>query len=279
MHVFRREAFRATCPAQLPFQPKGLPEACRKWFVHDQGLDDTHGEGSSASSELNLKFWRKHESTIVPLEVNTTDPQSDTTTFHRSDAPLRLFLDWMTASKTTFPSSRPACSVYLAQCQLSSLPTTLQNDLPTPDIVLASGRGDIYDTNLWIGRPPTYTPLHRDPNPNLFMQLAGQKVVRLFPPDVGKAIFDGVQEKLASSSGRAATSSVFRGEEMMQGAEKELLEQEIWGGKHGDEERWFALGFQARLGLGEALFIPKGWWHSIKGVGNGATASVNWWFR
>jgi len=30
---------------------------------------------------------------------------------------------------------------------------------------------------------------------------------------------------------------------------------------------------------GDALFIPKGWWHSIKSVGIGVTASVNWWFR
>jgi hypothetical protein len=33
-----------------------------------------------------------------------------------------------------------------------------------------------------IGHPPTYTPLHRDPNPNIFVQLAGEKVVRLLAP-------------------------------------------------------------------------------------------------
>ena len=132
-----------------------------------------------------------------------------------------------------------------------------------------AGKGDIYDANLWMGLSPTYTPLHRDPNPNLFLQLAGRKVVRLFPPDVGATIFAGVQEKL----GRNA-SSTFRGEEMMQGPEKDLLEREVWEHKeHGAD------GYEAVLDHSEALFIPLGWWHSIKGVGKGVTASVNWWFR
>jgi hypothetical protein len=159
--------------------------------------------------------------------------------------------------------------LYLAQCQLGDLPHHLRKDVPTPDIVIKAGKGDVYDANLWMGIAPTYTPLHRDPNPNLFLQLAGKKVVKLFPPDVGASIFAEVQERL----GRNAPNA-FRGEEMMQGAERELLEREIWGQNYSREDE-----FEAVVGHGEALFIPLGWWHSIKGVGKGVSASVNWWFR
>jgi Cupin-like domain len=183
---------------------------------------------------------------------------------------LKLLLDHLELSTSS------NYSLYLAQCSLPSLPKTLQADLTTPQIVLKAGRGDIYDSSLWLGRPPTYTPLHRDPNPNLLMQLAGRKIVRLFPPDIGLAIFERVQQTMGQNA-----SAIFRGEEMMQGAEKELLEREVWddGNSADPGKAALRLGLEARIKLGEALFIPKGWWHSVKGVGEGVTASVNWWFR
>jgi hypothetical protein len=130
-----------------------------------------------------------------------------------------------------------------------------------------TGRGDIYGTNLWIGRAPTYSSLHQDPNPNVLVG-AGRKVVRLFAPDVGFEVFARVRKIIGSNS-----SSVIRGEEMMVGEERRLLEEEVWGSKE------LMSGFEAHLDGGDGLFIPKGWWHSIKGVGEGITGSVNWWFR
>jgi len=146
----------------------------------------------------------------------------------------------------------------------------MQNDLPTPDIVLHAGKGDVYASSIWLGQAPTYTPLHRDPNPNLFVQLAGVKQIRLFKPEIGRAIFAKVQERIG---GRA--SATMRGEEMMQGMEREALEKEVWAG----EGEFRAGAWEAEVESGDALFIPKGWWHSVKGVGEGMTGSVNWWFR
>lgn len=64
---------------------------------------------------------------------------------------------------------------------------------------------------------------------------------------------------------------------MMQGIEKEELEKLIWDGPVVSE--WKGRGMECQLGPGDGLFIPKGWWHSVKGVGEGMTGSVNWWFR
>lgn len=102
--------------------------------------------------------------------------------------------------------------IYLAQASLSDLPSELRNDVPTPEVVLQSGKGDIYDTSIWLGAAPTYTPLHRDPNPNLFVQLAGRKQVRLFRPEVGHGIFAHVQQTIGGDA-----NAIMRGPEMMEG--------------------------------------------------------------
>ncbi|KAL3264454.1 hypothetical protein ABHI18_000770 [Aspergillus niger] len=229
-------------------------------------------------SQLNTTYLAQHGAdAFVPLEL--TQPSSDGAsetgadglTFQQFHAPLSLFLDWIRSAETLETQS---ARLYLAQCQLLDLPQVLRDDFPTPELVAQAGKGDVYDTNVWIGYPPTYTPLHRDPNPNLFVQLAGQKVVRLLSPGDGQKVFGSVRRQLGRSGGREAAA--IRGDEMMQGQERALLEQAVW-----DEEKAVPGldGYEAHLEAGDGMFIPRGWWHSIKGVGTGVTASVNWWFR
>ena len=95
------------------------------------------------------------------------------------------------------------------------------------------------------------------------VRLAGAKVIRMFKPADGRAIFSKIQEQIGASG-----SAVFRGEEMMQGAERVILEQEVW---HKQRDNVF----EAKLNGGDALFIPRGWWHSVKSVGTGINGSVS----
>jgi hypothetical protein len=258
LEQFRKRAFEPQLPARLPRQTGTWIHAPHEWFIPRAHTQDD----SPPAFSLKQDFWAKYSDVTVPLEL-TTDHKNGAV-FQQMQAPLGVLLSWM--EQATGESSP---RLYLAQCKLTDLPQSLRDHVRTPEIAQKAGKGDIYDANLWMGLAPTYTPLHRDPNPNLFLQLAGRKVIRLFPPDVGLTIFAEVQEKL----GRSA-SSAFRGEEMMQGPEKDLLEREVW-----ERKEHSADGYEAVLDHGEALFIPLGWWHSIKGVGRGVTASVNWWFR
>ena len=254
---FRRDAFLAQKPALMPPGCFHHLPAIQNWFRSSKRHDQGH--------QLNQSYLVQFADAMVPLECSSISQVGEQdVSFKRSEAPLSLFLRWA--------ESADACSrqrLYLAQASFSDLPAGMRDDLPTPEIVLYAGKGDVYDTNLWLGVAPTYTPLHKDPNPNLFVQLVGRKVVRLLPPEVGREIFSNVQAAL----GRNA-SDKFRGDEMMQGEEKKLLENQIWGDDRVNGGSAI-FGLEALLNSGEGLFIPKGWWHSIKGVGTGINGSVS----
>lgn len=185
--------------------------------------------------------------------------------FHSFHAPLKLII---TASRRQSGYTQFGLpGLYIAQAQMADLPQQLRDDLPTPELVLKAGKGDVYDANIWIGTPPTFTPLHKDPNPNLFVQLSSSKKVRIFEPRKGQAIFTAVRRKIGASP-----TAAFRGEEMMQGRERVELKKAVWDPANLE-------GHEVTVRPGDALFIPKGWWHSIKSEGDGLNASANWWFR
>ncbi|KAK0628732.1 Clavaminate synthase-like protein, partial [Bombardia bombarda] len=175
------------------------------------------------------------------------------------------------------PYPSPLQQLYIAQAPLNALPPPLQSDLPTLELVKTAGKGDVYNSSVWLGLAPTYTPWHRDPNPNLFCQMVGSKVVRLLPPRLGEHLFHRARAQLGQSTGG---SSRIRGEEMMQGEERRVLLEAVWG----DSEEGGGVPDEMReviLGPRDMLFIPKGWWHSVKSLGEDGrlNASVNWWFR
>ena len=280
---------KAESAAYGPFECS-IPAAV-KWFDRSRpAINHESGLSSQPSTVLSHRHLSPFGATILPYEyivdrsqtsvvdsgsgsqgiggvsqkwaeiLNKLDEGSADGAFHRFNAPLSLFLQ---ACKF-----KRGPRLYIAQAQIIDLPKQMQDDLPTLRIVKEAGKGDIYDANLWMGIPPTYTPLHKDPNPNLFVQLAGSKIVRIFRPSVGASMFRKVQQRIGQTS-----SSNFRGEEMMEGPERSALDEAAWGDSPQME------GFEAIVAEGDALFIPKGWWHSVKSVGTGINASVNWWFR
>lgn len=116
--------------------------------------------------------------------------------------------------------------------------------------------------------PPLYTPLHKDPNPNIFTQHLSSKVIRLMRPEIGLALFSKIQSQLGTNS-----SASFRGDEMMEGPEYLALKKAVWDDKLNMEH------YEAHVQPGESFFIPKGWWHSLKSYGKDLNISSNWWFR
>ena len=287
IHWFRQHAFSKATPYWFPKEvlvngndTNAFLPASENWFkisTKDNGVI------------LNQDYFSKRNDFNVPVEIYTSlqETQKSNRTngsgkFERVEMPFSLFAEMI---GRLGPSHNH--NLYVAQCPIASLPSQLRADVPAPKVVRETGRGDVYDSSIWIGRAPTFTPLHKDPNPNFFFQMAGEKNVRLFEPHVGAGIFHEIRRYLGGNS-----NASFRGEEMMQGQERQLLEDLVWNGVNPavDEQ-----AVEVRLEPCDALFIPKGWWHSIKGTGTGINGSVrqmiamgltklmlcqvNWWFR
>ena len=205
----------------------------------------------------------------------TLSESNHSKTFFQLFAPLKLLKKALEFNQARFEEHRPPLMLYIAQSSLSDLPSSLRDDLPTPELVKHAGKGDVYNSSIWLGTEPTYTPLHRDPNPNLFMQLCSDKVVRLLPPDLGDRVFFDVQVQIRQQGGATGNSRI-RSTEMMEGAERAILHEVIWANPKLEDEL-----YEAKLTECDDLFIPKGWWHSVKSVGSEGhlNASANWWFR
>ncbi|KAI0175010.1 hypothetical protein BJ166DRAFT_160071 [Pestalotiopsis sp. NC0098] len=292
LDAFRRDAFIPGSP--LLIRGSHTLRPTERWFTQEQGPSTSLSSHitrfnetilpyelvqSTNSGEIdpvsNFAAWlRSHhpDLALYLLENVTSDSRASTTqqdTFHRFYAPLGLLEKAVVYNKTVDYENRIK-RLYIAQSQLNELPQALQDDLPTPVIVKQAGKGDIYDSSIWLGLEPTYTPLHRDPNPNLFIQLLSAKTVRLLTPSLGQQLYARIQHQLGSQG-----NSRFRGAEMMQGPERTALYDAIW---ESDQPGHI---LEAQLEPGDALFIPKGWWHSVKSKFDDGrlNASVNWWFR
>lgn len=305
---FQETAFKAERPLLLRGERKAgqhlFPTAARWFEIEDESSGNTErkktlakyawqfsqvhfpyelicrgpsSSGSWAEAIPLLRFFTWLSDSERPLSVDLAKslsrswqqlrPDAEDVQLLRFDAPLALLFEALGFNRG---NNQPLTQLYIAQASLPSLPTKLQRDFPIPNVVKHAGRGDVYDSSLWLGLEPTFTPWHRDPNPNLFYQLCSSKVVRLLPPNKGEAIYRSVQASLGQSA-----SSRIRGEEMMHGPERRALHEAVWGSKAPDEI------MEARLDEGDAIFIPKGWWHSVKsGYTDGRlNGSVNWWFR
>jgi len=223
----------------------------------------------------DITTYRELLASLLSIPMDSEKPR-----FHQILGPLWL-LDLAQRYNAERPAGKGPVSFYMAQQPISELPKHLRGDLPTPRLALEAGRGDIYASSIWLGLEPTSTPLHRDPNHNIFTQLRGAKVVRLLRPEFGRRLFRAVQAELG-----ARGSPNMRGVEMMAGPERELLDHKVWAwGSAGSEEEDAGAPLEgmaeAVVRPGDSLFVPMGWWHSVKSefADGRLNASVNWWFR
>ncbi len=182
----------------------------------------------------------------IPVEVPHRgnifgDPEGDGVQYEWTR--VDTFLDRIVA--------KPAgASRYLAQLDLAKTFPELLADLPRPACLEW-----VYcdKTALWIGPGDQVTPLHYDAYDNLVFMMEGRKTWTLVSPD--------------------ATDNVYpRGFPAYYYSQVDV--------EHPDLERFPAFAdanpIVVELNRGDALFVPGGWWHHVRGHGLNIAVNTMW---
>ncbi|SGY66793.1 BQ5605_C004g02706 [Microbotryum silenes-dioicae] len=268
-----------------------------KWFLpHPTTNNPPTNKLDRPHRHLNLDHLTKSgtQDPVVNIEHTRTGSESY---FERLGVPWSYYLQYLDnppVPNTLSNAPLSTSTLYLAQ---SLPPSHLLPDLTLPQTQQNFPLSGQTPSSLWMGRTPTTTPMHHDPDHNLFLQLCGEKKFRLMEPKVGKSVFEKVQERRLGGLGKKAAlrdrRGRLRGEEMMlpgPEGDRDALERAVWedscDGRVGSEsEQTQEEVFQVTVQSGQALLIPQGWWHAVRSRSTRRdgeeelSVSVNWWFR
>ena len=160
-----------------------------------------------------------------------------------------------TEEKKTGQTTTGTSIGYISQHSLLHQLPSLQHRFTVPQFCF----GRVSAVNAWLGTQGTITHLHTDDAENLLCQVAGYKLVHLYPPSVSNFVY---------SETRGGNGSV--------NAFSPVLCENVDAAKYPDFEKAMREGIQLILAPGETLFIPRGWWHYVRALT--PSFSVNFWF-
>lgn len=139
-------------------------------------------------------------------------------------------------------------TLYLAQHDIFGQIPELLSDFDDP--VFVELGEDIVIKNIWFGPPGTKTPLHNDPQDNIFAQVVGAK--RFFFVDPKNSAKLPIKTELSSSH----NTSDFDISDL-----NCILPYEV---------------YVTDVSPGDLLFIPRGWWHLV--IGLTPSVSISFWY-
>lgn len=215
---------------------------------------------------------------IVPVEVSTpghgyTSASSTNggPSWQRLEMPMGVFLDAFVRNKVQWAETDRKVG-YMAQFDLLSACPRLAQDAPGLPHTRAGPKQDReqWRSNTWIGPAHTFTPLHRDPYHNLFVQVVGSKRVHLLPPTLSETLLPAKIKTGSSSSSSANTVA-----DVM--CEQDLLQPDATRSPHLHAVLTASALTQAVLHPGDVLYIPHGWLHCVHSLST--SVSVNFWYR
>jgi lysine-specific demethylase 8 len=173
---------------------------------------------------------------------------------------------------TVGASQPPRPRVYWAQHDLAEVPV-MYADVVAPTMCGLTGRGGVaYRTNIWFcGSEGSYSPCHYDPYENLQCQVVGTKEVILFAPDFGHAHLYPAAGTVQSNTALVDVTApdLRRYPAYAEGLHR-IRQQSA------SEAAPQLLGARGVLERGDAVFIPRKWWHAC--VARDRSCSVNFWW-
>lgn len=189
--------------------------------------------------------------------------------------------------------------LYLAQHSLFTQFPKLRADIMVPDYVYIDppvitgytgppGNDEQLVINAWCGGQGANSPAHTDPYYNIYVQVVGYKLIWLAPPEASPGMYAFNSSQYGSESEDASEPNRDPKREGMLGNTSSIDVFALSTQESRDNSETKAsyplfydqalpLAQSTTLGPGDALIIPPGWWHAMRGVGGGSF-SVSFWF-
>ncbi|KAG9126940.1 hypothetical protein FRC07_001316 [Ceratobasidium sp. 392] len=187
--------------------------------------------------------------------------------------------------------------LYLAQHSLFNQFPKLRADIIVPDYVYTTpstrtpaycgppGNDEQLVVNAWCGGQGANSPAHTDPYYNIYVQVVGHKHIWLAPPEAtpGMYAYNGASGSNPADTKDNETTDKDPKREGMLGNTSSVDVFTLSGRDSNPNEyplffsKALPLAQSTTLAPGDALIIPAGWWHAMRGVGGGSF-SVSFWF-
>ncbi|KAJ1300761.1 hypothetical protein OPQ81_002405 [Rhizoctonia solani] len=179
--------------------------------------------------------------------------------------------------------------LYLAQHSLFTQFPKLRADIQIPDYVYTEperhpcytgppGNEEQLVINAWCGGRGANSPAHIDPYYNIYVQIVGHKSVWLAPPEASQGMyaFNPASEPASQNHNSSEPSRDPKREGMMGNTSSvDVFALSTSDASSDSFKASHSLFYEHALPLaqstvlkpGDALVIPPGWWHAMRGVG------------
>lgn len=238
--IFHDEIYQSSFKSKEPLSIRGL--AIRWKAVSDPART------WSNLHDLSERLISTNRQVRIECGENYMDDNIQTSVVSVSD-----YLQYLiTSQKQVTEQGTPR--VYLAQQNLEDVPE-LAADVETPRICEITGYRQIHQKNLWMcGARGSVSPCHYDPYDNVLVQIVGTKKVSLFNPNQSDLLYPA----LGTLQKNTSRVDIGNPDYDMYPQSRRLTGHEI------------------TLHPGDAVYIPKKWWHYC--VATDVSASVNFWW-
>lgn len=189
------------------------------------------------------------------------------------------------------PGSSSSSAPYMAQHALFDACPQLLEDICTPDYIYcfegAAGSDDdqgaaaeppSVSVRAWLGPTGTYSPLHCDATHGLLAQVVGVKRVRLLPPSAAPHLYAAPpplqNTSLLPRAALAALAAAAGAAHSAPGSNAAAAAAAL--DAHPLLRQCQQLLQGVVLAPGDALFIPRGWWHEVEALSPSVSVSF-WW--
>lgn len=274
-----------------------------------EGLNVKEDEEDGTGLARKRDFWTTDNSSSTTTARQVTTTTSTSTQYNSvSDEKTRTVLPSTLSSKDSSSHHDEQIQSNPSDHTNPTINSRLDTSPSTPRSLSSSSSPPQIHQNIWFGTR-TVTPLHHDPYSNILTQIHGTKYIRLYSPAYTARLYPRSAQEVAPHVIDQPSETSFQGDhdgdddrpldhddgstlpEQPQSTAPATIDMSntstvpLWSIEQSPHEDWDEQypGFssvpyvEALLREGDAVYIPKGWWHYVRGVSAVGIGVSFWW--